>query len=108
MWYAAIFTNLPKMKQALFRYLDTGVSNFNQHTFVDEDNPFAGKSLKEIMKDDEGLKLLGRSEYLYRWMGGVDEAFKELVVSADQQIRAATGDGDRGWKSLGTKSRKMT
>ena len=96
MWYAAIFTNLPKMQKALFRYFNTGVSDFNQRTFVDEDNPFAGKSLKEIMKDDEGLKLLGRSEYLYRWMGGVDEAFKELVVSADQQVRAATGEWGPG------------
>ena len=96
MWYAAIFTNLPKMNKALARYFDTGVSNFNQRTYVDEDNPFAGKTLKEIMKDDQGLKLLGRSEYLYRWMGGVDEAFKELVVSADQQIRAATGEWGPG------------
>lgn len=92
LWYAAVFTNLPKMWEAGFRYFDTGVSSFNQRTFVDETNPFAGKSLNEIMKEDEGLKLLGRAEYLYRWMGGVDEAFKELVVSADQQIRAATGE----------------
>lgn len=97
LWYAALFTNIAPAIKSGFRYWTTGVSDFNARTFVDEgDNPFAGKTLKEIMKDDEGLKLLGRSEYLYRWMGSVDEGFKDLVVRADQQIRAATGEWGPG------------
>ena len=97
LWYAALFTNIAPAIKSGFRYWTTGVSDFNARTFVDEgDNPFAGKTLKEVMKDDEGLKLLGRSEYLYRWMGSVDEGFKELVVRADQQIRAATGEWGPG------------
>lgn len=92
LWYFGLARNAAKSFEAFKRYFSTGVSDFNARTFVDEDNPFSGKSLKQIFKDDKGLKLLTYSEYLYRFMGGVDEMFKELVVTTDQQIRIATGE----------------
>lgn len=92
LWYMNFPRLFPEALKGFRRYWRSGQSEFNTRTFVDEDQSFAGKSLSEISQMDEGLKLLTKSEVVYRWIGAVDEAFKELVVQSDQAARYATGE----------------
>ena len=57
----------------------------------DEEQTFTGMTLREVFKQDP-TKVIASAEILYRFMGSVDEAFKEITVMTDQQVRMATGE----------------
>lgn len=91
LWYATVPQNISRFFKAYMRYWKRGLSDFDQRVKYDEEQTFSGMTLEEVFKQDP-TKILAASEVLYRFMGSVDEAFKELVIMSDQQVRMATGE----------------
>ena len=89
-----------KVVRSGWRFWKTGISEFNSRTMFDEEGTFAGKSLEEIRAmpaeggDSPSLqnKAVKAAEHLYRFMGAIDESFKELILTADMQVRARMGE----------------
>ena len=91
LWYASVPQNTLRFFKAYMRYWKRGISAFDQRVKFDEEQTFSGMTLGEVFKQDP-TKIMAASEILYRFMGSVDEAFKELVIMSDQQVRMATGE----------------
>ena len=91
LWYATVPRNSFRFLKAFARYWKKGISDFDQKVKFDEEQTFSGLTLGEVFKQDP-TKFVAAAEVLYRFMGSVDEAFKEIVVMSDQQVRMATGE----------------
>lgn len=91
---------MPKAFASGWRFWKTGLSEFNKRTMFDEEGTFAGKSLAEVRSepavggDKPSLqnKAVKAAEHLYRFMGAIDEGFKEIIMTADMQVRARAGE----------------
>jgi hypothetical protein len=109
--YGAMAKVMPDAVQAFGRFWRSGKSQFTKHSIFDERGTFAGKSLAEVRASkadgalDQGVKL---AEHVYRFMGSIDEAFKELVVSTDMQVRAMTGDYGPELQAIAQKHKPTT
>ena len=97
--YGMLVKAAPKAFQAFGKFWHRGKSQFTKNTMFDERGYYANKSLAEVRASkaegdvvdkvlDQGMKA---SEHIYRFMGSVDEMFKELVVSMEMGVRAKTG-----------------
>lgn len=91
LWYATMPSNSMRFFKGYMRYWKKGLSDFDQRVTYDEEQTFTGMTLREVFKQDP-TKVIGAAEILYRFMGSVDEAFKEITVMTDQQVRMATGE----------------
>lgn len=93
--YDMMVRSFPKAMQAFGKFWRTGKSQFTEHTMFDERGYFSGKTLEEVRRSnaegalDQGMKA---AEHVYRFMGAVDEAFKEMIVRTEMGLRAKTGD----------------
>ena len=93
--YGMMRRALPEAMRSFGKFWRTGKSQFGDQSMLDDKGFYVNKTLKEVRQSkaedalDHGMKA---AEHVYRFMGSVDEMFKELVISAEMGVRSRTGD----------------
>ena len=93
--YGMLAQALPDSLQAFGKFWRKGKSQFGESSMFDDKGYYTNKTLSEVRQTkadgvlDHGMKA---AEHVYRFMGAVDEMFKELVITSEMGVRARTGD----------------
>ena len=108
--YGAIAQSMPDAMTAFSKFWRRGKSQFGENSMFDDKGYYANKTLKEVRQSkaegslDHGMKA---AEHVYRFMGSVDEMFKELVISSEMATHARAGTYGEELMKLAQK-RKLT
>jgi len=92
--YGAIAQSMPEAFTAFGKFWRKGKSQFGENSMFDDKGYYANKTLKEVRNSkaegslDHGMKA---AEHVYRFMGAVDEMFKEIVISSEMATHARAG-----------------
>lgn len=108
--YGAIAQSLPDAMTAYSKFWRSGKSQFGENSMFDDKGYYTNKTLKEVRQSkaegslDHGMKA---AEHVYRFMGAVDEGFKEIVISSEMATHARAGTYGDDFMKLAQK-RKLT
>lgn len=92
--YGAIAQSLPEAMTAFAKFWRKGKSQFGENSMFDDKGYYANKTLAEVRQSkaegtlDHGMKA---AEHVYRFMGAVDEMFKEIVIYSEMATHARAG-----------------
>ena len=112
--WGMLYNAVPEGMEAFGKFWKTGKSKFGNSSMFDDRGYFAGKSLGKVYGEEMGKSFkkgelldaaVALHEPVYRWMGSVDEMFKQLVISMEMGVRARTGDYGATLKTLAAKQR---